>query len=135
MSELISLYWGDDYLNKERQLQMKDAQDVSTNISVFFSPETLIKVLNALNQFKKISGLKMSDYEYQSLAIHLTIAIERIKRNEVIKFSSKNSVLEKNTLILIKVIEKEFGIKLPKDEKQYLNIHILAIQSSLTTNE
>ncbi len=36
MSELISLYWGDDYLNKERQLQMKDAQDVSTNISVFF---------------------------------------------------------------------------------------------------
>lgn len=55
----------------------------------------MIKVLNALNQFKKISGLKMSDYEYQSLAIHLTIAIERIKRNEVIKFSSKNSVLEK----------------------------------------
>ncbi len=135
MSELISLYWGDDYLNKEQKLQMKGAQDVSTNINVFFSPETLIKVLNALNQFKQISGLKMSDYEYQSLAIHLTIAIERIKRNEVIKFSSQNSVLEKNTLILIKVIEKEFGIKLPKDEKQYLNIHILTIQSSLTTSK
>ena len=135
MSELISLYWGDDYLNKEQKLQMKGAQDVSTNINVFFSPETLIKVLNALNQFKQISGLKMSDYEYQSLAIHLTIAIERIKRNEVIKSSSQNSVLEKNTLILIKVIEKEFGIKLPKDEKQYLNIHILTIQSSLTTSK
>lgn len=135
MSELISLYWGDDYLNKEQKLQMKGAQDLSTNINVFFSPETLIKVLNALNQFKQISGLKMSDYEYQSLAIHLTIAIERIKRNEVIKFSSQNSVLEKNTLILIKVIEKEFGIKLPKDEKQYLNIHILTIQSSLTTSK
>lgn len=81
--------------------------------------------------FKKKTALKLSDYEFQSLVIHIAIAIERIKNDQVLKSAERFLPLEENTKVLTEIIEKEFDIKLPDDEKQYLNIHILAAENLL----
>ena len=79
--------------------------------------------------------MKLTDYEYQSLAIHLIISLERITENEVLTVGKNNIRLEDNTIILVKILERNFALKIPEYEKQYINIHILAAEGQLSNDE
>jgi transcriptional antiterminator/mannitol/fructose-specific phosphotransferase system IIA component len=130
MAELLNMYWGQPaYIGNRRANTHKQIQ-VPGEISEFFSRATLDKVLGCLDEFEKETGVGLSDYEYQSLAVHLVIAIERIKRDEVLKGIPERSKLEAATETLSAIIEQSFSITIPDDEKQYLNIHVLAAEEN-----
>lgn len=131
MSQLIDLYWGAESSIPYQVASEEDTKKLSPKTSDFFSQKTLIKTIKAVELFKKKTALKLSDYEFQSLVIHIAIAIERIKNDQVLKSAERFLPLEENTKVLTEIIEKEFDIKLPDDEKQYLNIHILAAENLL----
>jgi transcriptional antiterminator len=131
MSQLIDLYWGAESSIPYQVVSEEDTKKLSPKTSDFFSQETLIKTIKAVELFKKKTALKLSDYEFQSLVIHIAIATERIKNDQVLKSAERFLPLEENTKVLTEIIEKEFEIKLPDDEKQYLNIHILAAENLL----
>lgn len=121
MAELLNLYWGQPaYIGNRRANTHKQIQ-VPGEISEFFSRATLDKVLSCLDEFEKQTHVGLSDYEYQSLAVHLVIAIGRIKRDEVLKGIPEQSQLEAATETLSAIIEQSFAITIPDDEKQYLN--------------
>ncbi|WP_424321252.1 BglG family transcription antiterminator [Lacticaseibacillus chiayiensis] len=130
MSELLNLYWGQTAYLDDRQDRVKSTIQVPDNISQLFNSDTLEKVISAVDQFEQISSLRFSDYEYQSLTIHLVIALERIKHDEVLKSESGNDSLYKDTKLLVSILEKEFKIKIPFDEQRYINIHIMAAQDA-----
>lgn len=126
MAELLSLYWGQPAYIDNRRKSSHDQIKVPNDINQFFSSETLDKVLKSLDEFESVTNTLLSDYEYQSLAIHLVIAIERISRDENLQGISEHVSIEPGTEALTAIIEKDFGIEIPEDEEQYLNIHILA---------
>lgn len=135
MAELLNLYWGQPtYIDNRRQSAHEQIK-VPSEINQFFSSETLTKVLKSLDEFENVTDILLSDYEYQSLAIHLVIAIERIRRNEMLQGISEHVALEPGTEALTAIIERDFGIEIPKDEEQYLNIHILAAEEKDFEND
>lgn len=50
-------------------------------------------------------------------------------------YSKNNIRLEDNTIILVKILERNFALKIPEYEKQYINIHILAAEGQLSNDE
>lgn len=132
MAELLNMYWGQPtYLDNRRQATHERIR-VPSEINQFFSSKTLDKVLKSLDEFEAVTGTLLSDYEYQSLAIHLVIAIERISRNEMLQGIAEHVTLEPGTVVLTAIIERDFNLTIPKDESQYLNIHILAAEENTT---
>ncbi|SYV98962.1 putative Transcriptional regulator (ManR) [Oenococcus oeni] len=133
MSKLLNMYWGQTaYLDKHQErieFKIEMPNNISTNL---FNSDTLKEVIKVVDKFKKISSIKFSDYEYQSLTIHLVIALERIKNNEVLRFNSDKEPLLENTKLLVSLLEKEFAIKIPIDEQEYINIHIMAVEGPRT---
>lgn len=130
MAELLDLYWGQPAYIGSRRKTTHTRIKVPREIQGFFDSDTLDKVLKSLDEFENTSKLILSDYEYQSLAIHLVIAIERISRDETLQGIAEHATLEPNTEVLTAIIEHDFNITIPDDEKQYLNIHILAAEEN-----
>ncbi|BDR58075.1 BglG family transcription antiterminator [Xylocopilactobacillus apicola] len=125
MSKLVDIYWGDakyrpNSINHDLKIELP------SKILSFFSPQNLKKVIKALNEFEKNSQIKFSDYEYQSLAIHLVIAIERIKKGVVLSKNKINCSIDPRTFNLVSILEKEFKFSIPPEEISYINIHIVA---------
>ena len=131
ISELLTMYWGNTLYSKNEEGEVHSKLRLPKEITEFFSKHIFSNVLNALDKFENTSELKLTDYEYQSLAIHLIISLERITKDEVLTTSEYDVDLEPNTIRLIKIIEDIFKIKIPEYEQQYINIHILAAEGQL----
>lgn len=75
-------------------------------------------------------NLRMSDIALKSLAIHLLIAIERMKTSNIISLSEETKKLQinkmeyKTALALKDAIENTFDITLPNSEVCYLTQHL-----------
>lgn len=130
ISKLINFYWGGiKYTEKQDKKLMLQIQ-FSNTVEDIINMEILEKVINVLHSFTQISRLNLTDYEYQSLTIHLTIALERIKQEQYLERDLATVKLEENTKVLISLLEDTFSLELPEYEKEYINIHIVAIQKS-----
>lgn len=132
MSDVISYYWGgvtatNLFKKEELELGINMIGDTTNIIDV----NLLHSITNVLNIFIESTSLQVTEYEYQSLSIHLAIAIERIKKNFYIdkKIAPANAPSKYATL-LIELLEEKFQIQLPDYEREYIDIHILAIEKS-----
>ena len=135
IAELLSAYWGNAAFISEKRDGLCARIEVPKELKNFFDNDTISTVVSALNEFEDDSKLSLSDYEYQSLAVHLIIAIKRIKNNEFLPLDYNNSgKIEKNTELLVQILEHHFMLKIPTVEKGYINIHILAIQGTQSTS-
>lgn len=133
MSLLLENYWGDNNYQLVTSSEKNIKINVPRELKILFNPIIFEKVQSTLVEFQNISKLELNDYEYQSLMIHLVIAIQRIKKGETLKSESgesSNQSLSKNTRILNYMLERNLKIKIPLDEEKYINIHILAAESS-----
>lgn len=131
MSNVINYYWGGVRATKKKKQSLKLNIIMSAGTKDFINFNTLDKVADILNNFIEKSGLNVTDYEYQSLAIHLVIAIERIKQDFYIdKPIEEEETLLSSSLLLINVLEEVFHIHIPKYEQEYINIHISAIEKN-----
>ena len=130
MSQLLGFYWGDS-LKVKHNTDLKMIINVPDEVKSIFDQVIFKDVVATLNQFQKASSIKFNDYQFQSLAVHLMIAIQRIKNKEIIKADSELSShpLSKNTILLSNLLEENFGFAIPVAEQAYINIHILAAES------
>ncbi len=128
ISELLTMYWGDTMYLENKKGEMHRELKIPLEMRSFFSKDTFQKVLTSLDRFEKKSLLHFTDYEFQSLAVHLIISMERIIKEKTLAQSTHPVTLEPNTIQLIKILEDVFGVTIPQYERQYINIHILAAE-------
>jgi len=129
ISKLLQEFWGQTTYVEKRGQKLSRHLQLTGDFYQLFSDEDINKVIKCVNEFENSCKLILTDYEYESLIIHLTIALQRIRNNQFLNSNEEpNIVLEQNTLLLIKKIESNFNINIPLLEKQYLNIHVLAIE-------
>ncbi|HAR1021707.1 TPA: HTH domain-containing protein, partial [Enterococcus faecium] len=136
MSEVVNYYWGGFTASNSKT----DLLDLNINFigeaNNFLNKDILKKVAELLNRYMNKTQLKFTDYEFQTLAIHLAIAIERIETSNFLSRSNNSEEeISKNTLILIKMIEKAFSIIVPIDEQAYVDIHITSIEKNAMNHD
>ena len=98
--------------------------------------------LAALGELLEKTQLLLTDYEFQSLAIHLMITFERLLKNQLVAPSqSVTAPIVPETAILVAILERRFNQTLPLFERANINLHLVAVKSRhldpqlVTTNE
>ncbi|GBG94073.1 transcriptional regulator [Ligilactobacillus salitolerans] len=126
ISELLNMYWGKSIFLQEKHEKPQIPSNLPKDIAELLDQSIFDDVSAVLNKFQKEIDFYLNDYEYQSLCVHLVIAIKRIKRHEILKSNETQKDLEMETRKLVALLEKKFAMVLPDDEKSYIDIHILA---------
>lgn len=130
ISMIISTYKNKLVAFSNPKEELEISIKMSDDIKQFINNEIINRVADVLVKFSKMSNLYLTEYEFNTLAIHIAISLERIEKSFIVEDTNDGIKLELNTLTLINGLEKEFSISLPKYEKEYINIHIRSIQSN-----
>ncbi|MDF2911143.1 MAG: transcriptional antiterminator, BglG [Sporolactobacillus laevolacticus] len=135
ISKLIKLYWGkNSYVKKKDGILTRTIQ-LPNDLTNLIDKQTLNQVISTVDVFCDQSKLEFTDYEFQSLVIHLVIAIERIRKDKFLSTHETKHELLPNTVLLIDLLQKKFQIKIPEQEKNYINIHMIAVQRKSDTKD
>lgn len=108
------------------------------------SKDLITSVDKILSDFAKEQNMVLNDYEYQSLLVHLLIAVERIRLGKYINnehWGHSETYLTESK-ILAKDLEDALKIKFPEQEIYYIQLHLVAagkkrtnkISANLKTN-
>lgn len=102
--------------------------EIPESLKSYVDSETLEKVQSELHKFISINDIVINEYEYESILVHIAIAIKRILEGDFIeKLIITNEEVHPLTEKLSKQLSEAFDINIPNSEKKYLNLHILAI--------
>lgn len=117
---LLNRFWGEQWsVNHENEI-------VYHNLTVnsLLDNEIVLQVLKIVEQFVEQTTTPLNDYEFQSLVVHLAIAIQRIKSGKMIDGLPIMQGMNQQKLPAAKrlaaMIEKHFCIQLPLAEVKYL---------------
>lgn len=137
ISQFINRYWGQDIYAQHKHGQLVRTLNLPPKLQQLFSQKVISLVLASLTEFIEASQISFSDYEFQSLAIHLMIALERIQDNAtmVTKKDSHPTALLAETKKLVTILERRFQRKIPPEEQHYLNLHIIAVTQNPVTSK
>lgn len=135
-SKIIQLFWSDHWYVKEEADELRHFfEKISSNLAGIFSTEQVAPLIECVNQFSQEREMKFSDYGFQSLIIHLAIAIERIAAGDLVADTEKaimtDPLQEANTDYLVEKLEQALKIEFPEFEKKYINIHLSAESHAL----
>lgn len=130
IAELINTYKSKLVASSSHKEELKISLSFSEDIKQFIDLETINKVADIVGESITESNLYLTEYEYNSLVIHVSISIDRILKDFVVNQDNKSYDLEKNTEALIIKIQESFEIELPEFEKEYINIYIKSIQQN-----
>lgn len=130
IAELISQYWGQEIYAEYEHGELIRTINLPPKLQQLFSKYIISLVMDTLTEFIEKSHLIFSDYEFQSLAIHLMIALERINNSSIdseklVKLG-KNTKLLNETKLLVTILERRYQHSIPMVEQRYLNLHIVA---------
>lgn len=123
--DLIYYFWGQNWqiINQDGQF-LHLIEGVPLFAQSFVNIEYLKQINILLQQFITKNQLKMSDLNYQSLLLHLLIAVERIKSNQLIdKKYADNKAQHPMIIDLVSALESSFGISIPEIEIAYIQIY------------
>lgn len=128
--ELISQYWGERTEAKELNGQLVRHVQLPDNLNQLFEPALIKNILTALTELIEKSTLSFTDYEFQSLAIHLMMPAPTGGSNGaqpvVTPFIAE-------TQLLVQILERRFELTIPDFEQEYLNRHLVTVQSKDTS--
>lgn len=139
-AKFIHKFWSRNWYIKQEQESFYQAfEKIQADVNGIFSEDDLSIIIDILRNFSKEREFEFSDYEFQSLVIHLAIAVERIRKGEYIEESLYVGNIENNqmsnTNYLAKQLEQKFSIMLPKSELGYINLHLVAADQHKDTIE
>lgn len=119
---------------------LREAYDISESekpeeisyhsISWIFKEDVLKKVTKCISGMNNRKILSLTENSYVGLVLHITIAINRILKNEIIE--TKEELLQRmekdeDFLLAEEIVarlEEEFAISIPEIEKAYICLHI-----------
>lgn len=139
-AKFIHKFWSRNWYIKQEQESFYQAfEKIQADVNGIFSEDDLSIIIDILRNFSRERNFEFSDYEFQSLVIHLAIAVERIRKGEYIEESLYVGNIENNqmsnTTYLAKQLEQKFSILLPKSEIGYINLHLVAADQHRDTTE
>ncbi len=132
IGQLLQSYWGQEIKQNQRTGKMVRTFKIPASLKRYVDKQTLDQMQRVLNQFVATLKVDVNEYQYESLLIHTTIAIQRIRNGEYISHLSSSRLngitISPSTTKLAKMLVAAFGCTLPDEEIAYLNIHVAAIE-------
>lgn len=128
--ELISQYWGKRTEAKELNGQLVRHVQLPDNLNQLFEPALIKNILTALTELIEKSTLSFTDYEFQSLAIHLMMPAPTGGSNGA---QPVMTPFIAETQLLVQILERRFELTIPDFEQGYLNRHLVTVQSKDTS--
>lgn len=133
-SQLLQSYWSQEVHQNQKTGQINRTFNVPDSLKQYVESNILDRTEKVLNQFINDLKVEINEYQYESLLIHTTIAIQRIKKGEYIsRLKEENLAIDTispSTNKLVKLLSREFCCDIPDEEVSYLNIHVVAIEDS-----
>lgn len=115
---------------EETNHEVPDEALRKSNIIKLLNEDIIKRVVGCIARIEDHRVLTMTESSYVGLVIHICIAINRILKNEVIESAEswQESMREDEDYqlakVIIKELEKEFGIEIPQVEIAYICLHI-----------
>lgn len=125
-SQIIYKYWMETFENNARKISVpNELKDLVGNNTIKGVQEMLFELTNKTN-------IIFTEYQYQSIFIHICIMIDRIRNKRFLKYNIKNKeIILQETEELCKLVNKKFSIEVPLSEKLYLNVHIIGAKKNI----
>ena len=99
------------------------------NIKNIFSQDILKQVMECIAKYEKKLLVKLTESAFTGLIIHVTIAVDRILKGEIIEKSDEleEIVRDEDYILaeeLTRSLERKFEIEIPKVETIYIYLHL-----------
>lgn len=132
-SKFIRNFWGNNwYLKQEGEKVLQAFDTIQADVTGIFPEEGLKEIISIVREFSETYDFAFTDYAFQSIVIHLAIAVERIRKKEYVG-NQVNSLMKdaldsqrKNTETLVEMLETRLDITIPDFEIGYIQIHLAA---------
>lgn len=125
LSELVRQYWHGIVVNVMEDTESSPLNILLNNQLIPMMDGAIIeKVQTIVHTFINNHELSLTEYQYQSLIIHVAIAVDRINKEHYVQAAIFEDDLNKLTMQLVHLLETDFQIVIPSGERQYLNIYI-----------
>lgn len=101
-----------------------------SNIGQILNTEIMEQVMRCITRMDNARFLTLTESSYMGLIIHISIAVNRIMKNEVIEADErwKENIKEDEdyrlACAIVKELEKEFEIQIPEVEISYICLHL-----------
>ncbi|MBC1904201.1 BglG family transcription antiterminator [Listeria innocua] len=132
-SKFINNFWGNNwYLKQEGEKVLQAFDTIKADVTGIFPEEGLKEIIAIVQEFSERHDFAFTDYAFQSIVIHLAIAVERIRAGEYIENVESDPMKDvfdsqrNNTEILVSMLEDRLGIKIPAFEVGYIQLHLTA---------
>ncbi|EAG5597656.1 transcription antiterminator, partial [Listeria monocytogenes] len=132
-SKFINNFWGNNwYLKQEGEKVLQAFDTIKADVTGIFPEEGLKEIIAIVQAFSERHDFAFTDYAFQSIVIHLAIAVERIRAGEYIENVESDPMKDvfdsqrNNTEILVSMLEDRLDIKIPAFEVGYIQLHLTA---------
>lgn len=129
---LLNRYWKDHWAVGRKE----EFKYYGLTNKVILPDKLVQKVIKIISSFLRKNKISLSDYQFQSLAIHTAIAVQRIKAGNLIAKDEVVSKLLNDTVWLgpaqelAHILEQELDVTIPKQEVKYLEMHLMMTNPS-----
>jgi transcriptional antiterminator len=123
MADILKYFWGGLTASQSQpNKQWEFNVFLSEQAKEMIDSKTIKQVMKVLQQLIDNVQLQLTDYEYQSFILHITIMIERIRLNQSLdtKENTPKDLLSISKK-LIRLLEEAFHLNIPKSERTYIN--------------
>lgn len=124
-SKIIAKYWRESVKANMRVVNFP------SSLNDLIDKESLRKVQAVLHELQSQTDLTFTEYQYQSLLIHICISTLRIKNDRFLQDSDYGAnKFCPETKVLVALLEAKLNLQIPNTEQEYLNIHVLAAKKN-----
>ena len=128
-----------DPMNESGQIIGRIQHHIRSRLLNLVEDSTIVIIEKYLTELEEKTGMKLTDSAFIGLAVHLALAIERIKTGQSIKIPP--SVLSELRLhpdfnaaqMLVKRLEEALGLSIPEDEIGYITMHLKGAETRIQT--